>query len=140
MKKICLLLLLPFVILLSACGEERVESRFSHDELNHTQELTMKIAQESLNPNGLTLIITNQTETELSFDMLYILEYKENGQWYAANMDQAFNALAAILPAGHSVEFSVIFEEELEKGFYRIIKPVNTSKGNAYLSEEFYLE
>lgn len=100
-------------------------------------EVSLEIRNESIDNSGLVLLISNKTNTDLSYDSTYYIEQKKNGVWYSSDNEPYFNALAILLESKATNEFEVDFEITLPQGEYRIIKPINVSTGSIPLMVDF---
>ena len=60
-------------------------------------EVSLEIKNDSIDNSGLVLLISNKTNTDLTYDSTYYIEQKKNGVWYSSDNEQYFNALAILL-------------------------------------------
>lgn len=100
-------------------------------------EVSLEIKNDSIDNSGLVLLISNKTNTDLTYDSTYYIEQKKNGVWYSSDNEQYFNALAILLKSKVTNEFEVDFETTLPQGEYRIIKSINVSTGSIPLMVDF---
>lgn len=91
-------------------------------------------------PVGITslkVLITNNTDEEVSYGVAFILERKQDGVWHRADMDDvAWIMIAHLLPPGETNTDELSFEtftDPLSAGEYRILKNI----GDGLYSAEF---
>ena len=141
MKKTAVLALTLLVVLVVAgCRSVKFSTPTAYENVNGTSEVTVSIKEQSLTDTGLTLLIQNNTQQQLSYDMTYTIEQKRDGSWYSMDGQQVFHSLAAILKPEDTNEFDVTWEKKLPMGTYRVIKPVSTSQGDTPLAIEFEVQ
>lgn len=86
---------------------------------------------------GLKVLITNNTDEEISYGAPFILERKQDGKWLRADMeDMAWIMIAYLLPPGETNTDELGFDaftDPLSAGEYRILKNI----GEGLYSAEF---
>lgn len=125
---------------LAGCGTARFSRTTLYEDLPSISEVTARVKEGSLSDQGLVLEISNATGLEFTYDMTYAVEQYRDGQWYRMDGEQIFTSLAAILKPNETNEFSATWDKTLSQGRYRVVKPVNTSRGPQDLAVEFTVE
>lgn len=120
-KTIAIICVLPLLFLLFGCSDDTASISTSSFPENQNP-VNMEIVENSLTYKGLQLKITNLTQKEILYDMTYKIEQKTDDGWVWINQNQEFNALGGILKAQTSNTKTVVFEDDLQNGTYRIIK------------------
>ncbi len=153
-KLMCVLICIAvFSVLLAGCEENKEETDWEptdHEIVNNAEDITMTIKKGTVSPTGLTVIIKNDSEGEVTYGEPYELEKEINGAWYKVPVlveDYAFIEIAYVLQPGESNEWKVDWEwlyGSLEEGKYRIIKEVLNYRepgdtDRFYLAAEFTL-
>lgn len=102
-----------------------------HEKINDFKDLSMEVKEESISPQGLTLIFKSESKNEAIYGDYFLLEEKVNGQWYEVPVsfkgDYGFNDIGYSLNKGEKKEHEEDWEwlyGSLDKGHYRIIKDV----------------
>lgn len=140
MKRLLILHLILILILFTArCKKEPSNELSPYDNLNPTSDITLSVNEINSQKKQLTLLLTNETLTELSYDSTYSLEENRDGNWYILNAEQYFNALGYILEPKTTNKEIVTWENELSDGEYRIIKPISINGDTEYFSVSFKL-
>lgn len=115
----------------------------------NTDLVKIEVDKSTITPTSISIIITNDNENQLSYGVEFKIQEKINGEWkdldYASDKMIAWNSIAIVtngksqttkkLDIGH-------YYGELNKGFYRVVKPVFNGNGgevNIY-SDEFEIE
>lgn len=107
--------------------------------LNAVNDDSMSIKEGTLTNSGLTLIITNLSNEEITLGEEYSIDKKENGKWKPLTPiidNYGFIAIGYVLKTNNNFETKIDWKElygELEVGDYRLIKNIN----NKYVSVEF---
>lgn len=98
----------------------------------HTEQTSYSAGITSVN-----VLITNNTDEEVSYGAPFILERKQDGKWLRANMeDMAWIMIAYLLPPGETNTDELSFDnftDPLTAGEYRILKNI----GEGLYSAEF---
>lgn len=136
-KAICFTLCLLNFFLISGCNSMNFSKKSTKTETYVNDEVSLEIKNDSIDNSGLVLLISNKTNTDLTYDSTYYIEQKKNGVWYSSDNEQYFNALAILLESKATNEFEVDFETTLPQGEYRIIKSINVSTGSIPLMVDF---
>lgn len=104
----CLLLTVALLLALTGCGKASFSSPTTQQPSgSSSSQAALSVQEGSLTDAGLTLVITNCTDQELSYGMVYQVEQKQEDGWYAMDGERSFNAIAALLSAQSSNEFQV---------------------------------
>ena len=100
-------------------------------------EMRTKQASYPAGITNLNVLITNNTDEEISYGAPFILERKQDGKWLRANMDDmAWIMIAYLLPPGETNTDELSFDaftDPLTAGEYRILKNI----GEGLYSAEF---
>ena len=140
MKRLLVLHLILILILFTAGCKIEISNELSpYDNLNPTSDITLSVNKINSQKKQLTLLLTNETLTELSCDGTYSLEENRDGNWYVLNAEQYFNAIGYILEPKMTSKMIVTWENELSDGEYRIIKPIFINGDTEYFSVSFKL-
>lgn len=129
-----------FLISLVGCSSQKFSNETELNEISSTKEISLSVKEQSLTDTGLILLIENHTDKECSYGMEYTVEQKRGDKWYSSDEEKIVESLAALLRPNETNEFSVTWKEKLPPGTYRVVKPVNTSKGNENLAVEFTVQ
>lgn len=123
--------LLIFVGLLAACQGPAEPSPYEEAELNTLPGVAMVTKEEtySVRPEGVDVIITNNSEQEYFYGVQFSVERLEGEEWVVVPFedDVAWIEIALILePGGRNEEFLSfeILQEPLEEGTYRVVKAI----------------
>jgi hypothetical protein len=138
-KIIAVFCILPLIFLLFGCSDEVSSQDLSPTPASNNGIVSLEIVKDSLTYRGLELLFTNLTEKEITYDMTYKVEQKTDDGWVWINQNQEFNALGGILKAQTSNTKTVVFEDDLEVGTYRIIKEFNYGSNQFECAVEFTL-
>lgn len=87
--------------------------------------VTMEIKEGTLNSEGATIILSNNTDSVLEYGTPYEIEIKKEDEWYKINIEGAFTLPLFHLPPNNKEEIEINFiylYGRLPKGTYRIIK------------------
>ena len=129
-----------FLISLVGCNSQKFTNKTVFNEISSTKEISLSVKEQSLTDTGLILLIENHTNKEYSYGMEYTIEQKRGDKWYSFDEEKIVESLAALLKPNETNEFSVTWKEKLPPGTNRVVKPVNTSKGNENLAAEFTVQ
>lgn len=145
--------LLICVSLLGACGNDPEGDPTEYEEVNTVDGIAMEVKEETVSPEGLTVVVENESIEEAIYGDDFVLERMIEGNWYQMTTlleeeNYGFNAIGYSLIPGESGEWEVNWEwlyGSLERGEYRIIKGVLDFReaGNFdeyYLAAEFVIE
>lgn len=136
-KAICFTLCLLTFFFISGCNSMNFSKKSTETGTYVNDEVSLEIKNDSIDNSGLVLLISNKTNTDLTYDSTYFIEQKKDGVWYSSDNEQYFNALAILLESKATNEFEVDFETTLPQGEYRIIKSINVSTGSIPLMVDF---
>lgn len=133
------------IILLSACGEQNElgeESPFEEGWINRLEDIHIEMTEEVYESEGdqFELVVTNDSDQEITYGVEFIVEYNEDGTWYEVipEEEMEFIMLAHILDPGEeaSETIDLSYFEPLESGEYRLIREFEGEP----LSAEFHIE
>lgn len=122
-----------------------------YDLLNEVRDVVMEVKEDSLSPQGLTIIFKNESNREIIFGEKYILEMKVDDIWFEVPLlieDYGWDNIGYELPYSGSRELQVNWKwlyGDLEEGQYRIIKNIVIlqeagSFREDYMAAEFVIE
>lgn len=127
-------IILCFIILLMMIGLFAVLVYFSKNKepneifrLYRETGIAMSIKENTLGNTGATLILTNQTDIDLTYGDSYIIDYNHKEKWFEFKpiiQDYEFDTSLSVLKANQTKEIEVDWEwlyGKLSKGKYRII-------------------
>lgn len=91
----------------------------------------------SVNNKSLTIKITNNTESDIYYDMVYEIQKNINGKWYEYLNEIDFIESIETIKSNSYANLDIIYSTiyNLDRGKYRIIKRINSK----ILSAEFEL-
>ena len=130
-------ILFAVMLLLNGCATELS----IHDEKPSaittaaSDELFLEAKEETVTPGGMEYSIVNQSKEVWEYGLFYLLQVKENGEWYNLNLTggvevngkfgMEFPAIALVAKPGEEQSESVdwtYYYGELPGGHYRLIK------------------
>lgn len=108
-------------------------------------DVSLSIKENTLTTSSATLILKNNSNTEIQYGNSYEIEIKHNKKWYKLDGEMYFTLPLFFLEPNKTVELEVNWEygyKKLKKGTYRIIKEIKIEKGNNtfdsfYVAAEF---
>lgn len=127
------------IFLFSGCNSNKFSKLSTYEKANNNS-VSVLVKDESITREGLSIVLTNKTNSDLIYDSTFIIEQKRNEKWYRREKGQSFDALGRILNANSSSEFEVWFDGKLGKGNYRIVKPFVLSSKTIEFDIEFRIE
>ncbi len=119
--------------------------------VNNMEGVTMKAKEGTASPTGLTVVFSNESESDCIYGEFYTLEKKKGDSWYQVPIEfegnYGFNSIGYDLAPDSDSEWTVDWEwlyGSLDKGEYRIVKDILDFKGTGnydvyYLSAEFII-
>lgn len=108
-------------------------------------DVSLSIKENTLTTSSATLILKNNSNTEIQYGNSYEIEIKHNKKWYKLDGGMYFTLPLLFLEPNKTVELEVNWEDgykKLKKGTYRIIKEIKIEKENNtfdsfYVAAEF---
>lgn len=108
-------------------------------------DVSLSIKENTLTTSSATLILKNNSNTEIQYGNSYEIEIKHNKKWYKLDGEMYFTLPLFFLEPNKTVELEVNWEDgykKLKKGTYRIIKEIKIEKENNtfdsfYVAAEF---
>lgn len=79
-RKSCIWLMLLLLLFLSACGEQRTESKIP--DVNTNTNIVLEIVDDTLSPSGVVIKMTNHTDENLWYGEGFTLEESIDENWY----------------------------------------------------------
>lgn len=146
MKKYIKNILLAGIILgLIFCSLIKSNSRTISDIKTTENDVSLSIKENTLTNTGATLILKNNSNTEIQYGNSYEIEIKHNKKWYKLDGEMYFTLPLFFLEPNKTAELEVNWEDgykKLKKGTYRIIKEIKIEKENNtfdsfYIAAEF---
>lgn len=146
MKKYIKNILLVGIILgLIFCSLIKSNYRTISDIKTTENDVSLSIKENTLTNTGATLILKNNSNTEIQYGNSYEIEIKHNKKWYKLDGEMYFTLPLFFLEPNKTVELEVNWEDgykKLKKGTYRIIKEIKIEKENNtfdsfYIAAEF---
>ena len=146
MKKYIKNILLVGIILgLIFCSLIKSNYRTISDIKTTENDVSLSIKENTLTNTGATLILKNNSNTEIQYGNSYEIEIKHNKKWYKLDGEMYFTLPLFFLEPNKTVELEVNWEDgykKLKKGTYRIIKKIKIEKENNtfdsfYIAAEF---
>ncbi len=134
MKKLNFIVaLVLMLIVLVGCSDQSFTEPSTQNPVYESETAGISIKPDTLTNEGLTLMISNKTDSELNYGMDYYIEKKDGDNWLSYNGTVSFIELAGVIDPEGEVDFALDFPVTLSAGDYRIIKPV----GNESLALDF---
>ena len=96
-------------------------------------DVSLSIKENTLTTSSATLILKNNSNTEIQYGNSYEIEIKHNKKWYKLDGEMYFTLPLFFLEPNKTVELEVNWEDgykKLKKGTYRIIKEIKIEKEN----------
>lgn len=124
------------------CPIDNDKTEDLENDLNIVNDGSLLIKEGTLINSGLTLIIKNLSDNEITLGEEYRIDKKENGKWKPLTPiidNYGFIAIGYVLKPNNNFEAKIDWKElygEFEVGEYRLIKNVN----NKYVSVEFKID
>ena len=87
-KAICFTLCLLTFFFISGCNSMNFSKKSTETETYVNDEVSLEIKNDSIDNSGLVLLISNKTNTDLTYDSTYYIEQKKNGVWYSSDNEQ----------------------------------------------------
>ncbi|NLY38861.1 MAG: hypothetical protein GX044_06120 [Firmicutes bacterium] len=166
MKKMlfCFIVLAGSLVFLAGCGATTLGvlngqpvdpsdwDPTAYETVNNLGGVTMTVEEGTVSPGGLTLRFENQSGKECVYGEHYVLEKKNDGNWYrvpvAIEEEYGFEDIGYLLPAGESAQWTVDWTwlyAKLERGDYRIVKDIYVPNDSGaydpyYLAAEFAIK
>ncbi|MFC4356278.1 immunoglobulin-like domain-containing protein [Chryseomicrobium palamuruense] len=126
LKKSFIWLLLFLLVFLSACGEQRIESKIP--DVNTNTNIVLEIVDDTLSPSGVVIKMTNYTDENLWYGEGFTLEESINEKWYVVPYQGTDGhnvpAIGYILNANQTDEKEITWTYPygtLSEGTYRLI-------------------
>jgi c-di-AMP phosphodiesterase-like protein len=143
LKNIAFILLLVLIAIIVWFAFNNENSKYEKKEYP-IDGVSMSIKEGTLTNTGVTLILKNDSNIDVSYGNPYIIKIKKEDKWQNIENDLHFNLPAFSLKSKTSKEISLNWEigyGKLEKGEYRIIKNFDYEKGkDRYESFSVYVE
>lgn len=146
MKKYIKNILLAGIILgLIFCSLIKSNYRTISDIKTTENDVSLSIKENTLTTSSATLILKNNSNTEIQYGNSYEIEIKHNKKWYKLDGEMYFTLPLFFLEPNKTAELEVNWEDgykKLKKGTYRIIKEIKIEKENNtfdsfYVAAEF---
>lgn len=107
--------------------------------------VSLSIKENTLTTSGATLILKNNSNTNIQYGNPYEIEIKNNKKWYKLDGKMYFTLPLFFLEPNKTVELEVNWQDgykKLKKGTYRIIKEIKIEKedntfDSFYIATEF---
>ena len=140
-KKILMGLLCSFVLLITACNNNKLDVGEVSNILTSNENVSLTIKKGSLTSTKATLILENNSTKDLGYSESYEIEIKRNNDWHKINVEIGFIEPLYIIEPNQSQELEINWENgygSLTPGEYRIIKDVMLMN-NDDTHEDFYI-
>ncbi|TFE04030.1 immunoglobulin-like domain-containing protein [Jeotgalibacillus salarius] len=120
-------------VIVSACGSENAnQANWDASEVNEVNNLagvSMSVKEGSVSKASATVVIENESDSEVLYGKAYELEKKVEEEWYKVPIifegNYGFEAIGYTIAAGSSAEIEIEWDwlyGKLDKGEYRILK------------------
>lgn len=146
MKKSIKIILLAGIILGIIIYCVLKNNNYTISDIKTTEnDVSLSIKENTLTTSSATLILKNNSNTEIQYGNSYEIEIKHNKKWYKLDGEMYFTLPLFFLEPNKTVELEVNWEDgykKLKKGTYRIIKEIKIEKENNtfdsfYVAAEF---
>lgn len=108
------------------------------------EDVLLSIKQDTLTSTGVTIILENTSDNDITYGSDYEIEKYENNAWYKIDVELYFTSRAFNLASNDSVELNLSWKSsygKLKPGKYRIIKNYNYTKSTSlYTAVEFEID
>ena len=147
-KKILIGLLCSFVLLITACNNNKLDVDEVSNIVTSNGNVSLTIKEGTLTSTKATLILENNSTEDLGYSDSYEIEIKKDNDWYKINVDIGFNEPLYIVESNQSQELDINWGNgygSLTPGEYRIIKDVmlmnnDDTYEDFYIAAEFTIE
>lgn len=151
MKKRLFALLLPGVLLLTACMDNRIGEAFD-GAVNTRDDVTMTLVEGTASSTGAEVEILNTVDAEVfsGNESVFSLQVEQDGVWHVLEPDRtvAHTDEALIYPPGEPVAHKLVWSHAgyapLPAGHYRVIRDFSQTTPDGYdtflLAAEFTLQ
>lgn len=110
------------------------------------ENVTIEVLKDTVTKEKVEILITDKNQNTYGWGEDFRVQKKENGNWEDLKWlsdNLAFNALAYLLDENQQLKMTVNYAEyygNLEKGIYRIVKPVYDGEYIDLYSDEFEIK
>lgn len=116
--------LVLMLIVMVGCSDQSFTESSTQNPVYESETAGISIKSDTLTNEGMTLIISNKTDSELNYGMDYYIEKKDGENWLTYNGTVSFTGIAGVIDPEGEVDFELDFPVKLSAGDYRIIKSV----------------
>lgn len=116
--------LVLMLIVMVGCSDQSFTESSTQNPVYESETAGISIKSDTLTNEGMTLIISNKTDSELNYGMDYYIEKKDGENWLTYNGTVSFTEIAGVIDPEGEVDFELDFPVKLSAGDYRIIKSV----------------
>lgn len=116
--------LVLMLIVMVGCSDQSFTESSTQNPVYESETAGISIKSDTLTNEGMTLIISNKTDSELTYDMHYYIEKRDGENWLTYNGTVSFTEIAGVIDPEGEVDFELDFPVKLSAGEYRIIKSV----------------
>lgn len=92
-KKILIGLLCSFVLLITACNNNKLDVDEVSNIVTSNENVSLTIKEGTLTSTKATLILENNSTEDLGYSDSYEIEIKKDNDWYKINVDIALMSL-----------------------------------------------
>lgn len=128
---VSILLVASIIIVNFVYEDSRFNNSLSLEEFPVTlNEVNIEIKKDTLTKSGVTIIITNNTDSSMAFDEGYRIDKREDGQWSKVKTKNKNTIIGFIINevrGKESIEEKINWSKlygTLRKGNYRIVKEI----------------
>ena len=133
-KKLIFLLLIVVLVLFCCIIQLKKDNSI---QLSKFEGVDINIKEHTLSKTGATVVITDFSNNQNSYNEWYQIDIKINNKWKKLNSNSRWTNLENIyIGENNSIEFEINWKSvygELKSGQYRLIKKIN----NDYIGIEF---
>lgn len=131
------------LVLVTGCGQKLGEE-FT-EEVNTLEGAEIVVDESLVASTGITYIINNQSDRDLSYGQDYGLQKEKDGRWYQVEPENPVAVTLELLwlSKGNTDTHEISWETsygKLSAGHYRIVKSVSDNENGYYLTGEFNIE
>ena len=113
------------------CSNDKAGVSNSHEAVNNLEGVTMRIKEGTVSSTGMTVVLENKTDKQITYGDPYSLEKNMDGKWFEVadilDGNYGFNDIGYGVEPLSTSEWEVDWEwlyGKLDKGKYRLVKYV----------------
>lgn len=116
--------------------QSEVKTKMDSDTINTEVLLSIDNVEKQKSDIRLMISIVNNTDCELLYDPVFVLQYQDSNQWVNLKTDSIIQLIEYVLPSHEKKTFYEVIPS-LPNGQYRIIKCFETSENKYKIEAPF---